>query len=319
MFALGNRRVDMPALIRLTSWGTAAALALTLAVVTSLSATGSRRAGVAVAALTGREEPPRQVAIAQLVPRPSDLEGETRRLNEAIRLLAADRDRLLTRVGSLERNLDDMTGSVSRAAGASKPMPADPEPPALPPVSSLQPAPPKTAAPPLLMPTPVPTAEATVPESFLTTMTASLPGRTRGWPSAHAAVAAAPPGAPATTPVPGRVAATAPAGAATGPADTTRTGSIGTKTEFGVDIGSAGDLDTLQAIWTETKARHGALVNGLRPVVVVREGKAGGTELRLVIGPFSNASAAAKLCAQLGAADILCSAGKFDGQRLALH
>jgi mRNA-degrading endonuclease toxin of MazEF toxin-antitoxin module len=310
MFALRKRRFDIPALMRLTSWGAAAALALTLAVVSSLSATGSRRATVAVAALTGQEEPPRQVAATQLVPRASDLEGETRRLNEAIRLLAADRDRLLTRVGSLERNLDDMTGSVTRTAAAPKTTPADPEPAAAP-ISRQEPTPPKTSA---VASEPGAAPQAAVPESFLTTMPASLPARVRGWPPAsHAAAPGPSVVAPTAAPAASRAATPAPV------ADPTRTGSIGTKTEFGVDIGSAGDLETLQAIWTETKARHGALVNGLRPVVVMREAKAGGTELRLVIGPFSNASAAAKLCATLGAADILCSAGKFEGQRLALH
>jgi mRNA-degrading endonuclease toxin of MazEF toxin-antitoxin module len=332
MFARANRRFDMPVLIRLTSWGTAAALALMLAVVSSISATGSRRASVAVAALTGKEEAPRQVASAQLVPRASDLEGETRRLNEAIRLLAADRDRLATRVGSLERNLDDMTGSVNRTTSPQHPaQAANSEPPALPLVSNLQPAPvtglqpaPKTAAVPVAPP-PAPVRETSVPGSFvpgsfMMSTTASLPpAATRGWPATgHAAAPASASAGPATMPAAVRPATPSAATAAPG-ADPARTGSIGTKTEFGVDIGSASDLETLRAMWAEAKTQHGPLLNGLRPVVVVREGKTGNPELRLIVGPFTNASAAARLCAQLGAADILCSAGKFEGQRLALH
>jgi hypothetical protein len=37
---------------------------------------------------------------------------ETRRLEDAVRKFAADRDRLKERIASLKRNFDDMTGSI---------------------------------------------------------------------------------------------------------------------------------------------------------------------------------------------------------------
>ena len=44
---------------------------------------------------------------------PFDQEAEQRRLSEAIRMLAADRDRLLARVNTLERSVEDVTGSIA--------------------------------------------------------------------------------------------------------------------------------------------------------------------------------------------------------------
>ena len=49
------------------------------------------------------------------VPRDADIERETRRLSDVVRVLISDCDRLLTRIGSLERNLDSMTGSIQAA------------------------------------------------------------------------------------------------------------------------------------------------------------------------------------------------------------
>src|ERR1043165_286879 len=42
-------------------------------------------------------------------------EAEQRRLSEAVRTLAADRDRLMARINTLERSLDDGTGSLPPA------------------------------------------------------------------------------------------------------------------------------------------------------------------------------------------------------------
>ena len=88
------------------------------------------------------------------------------------------------------------------------------------------------------------------------------------------------------------------------------------RTEFGIDIGSGSDLGEVRMLWNAAKARHGQLVSNLRPVVVRRQDRAGDPEYRLVVGPLSNASAAAKLCATLGAADITCSTRPYQGERL---
>lgn len=96
-------------------------------------------------------------------------------------------------------------------------------------------------------------------------------------------------------------------------------GSVATKTEFAADIGGDATFDGLRALWASLKGAHGALFEGLRPVVSVREGtKPGAIELRLLVGPLGNAAAAARLCANLGAAGLACQPTVFDGQRFAL-
>src|SRR6266851_9052174 len=98
-----QRAFNMRALWRLGIWGSSAAAALALAVVAGYSETGSRRLMAATA-------PPAGAAVAQRAPaaatpqpaaRPSETEAETRRLAEAVRALAADRERLAARVGTL--------------------------------------------------------------------------------------------------------------------------------------------------------------------------------------------------------------------------
>jgi hypothetical protein len=90
------------------------------------------------------------------------------------------------------------------------------------------------------------------------------------------------------------------------------------KAEFGIDLGRANSVEGLRQLWNAMKSKHGGALEGLRPVVAVREiARGGGIELRLVAGPLANASAAARLCATLpGAA---CHPTVFDGQRLALR
>jgi hypothetical protein len=96
--------------------------------------------------------------------------------------------------------------------------------------------------------------------------------------------------------------------------------SVATKTEFGVDLGGETTLDGLRTIWMSAKAQHAGLLDGLRPVIAVREnGKMGPVELRLVAGPLANAAAAARLCAALASSGSPCQPTTFDGQRLALR
>ncbi len=93
-----------------------------------------------------------------------------------------------------------------------------------------------------------------------------------------------------------------------------------TKSDFGVDLGSAQTVDGLRMLWTQVKSRHGTLLEGMRPIIVIREpARAGAVELRLVAGPIPSASLAAKLCVAMNAAGALCQPAVFDGQRLALR
>jgi hypothetical protein len=90
------------------------------------------------------------------------------------------------------------------------------------------------------------------------------------------------------------------------------------KPEFGIDLGRANTVEGLRQLWTTMKNRHGGTLEGLRPIVTVREiARPGGVEIRLVAGPLPNAAAAARLCATL--AGVTCHPTVFDGQRLALR
>lgn len=103
-------------------------------------------------------------------------------------------------------------------------------------------------------------------------------------------------------------------------ADAAATGSTATRTEFGIDLGTAATVEGLRNLWTSIKGTQAPLLEGLRPVVAVRDGaKPGALELRLVAGPLANAGVAAKLCAALADAGLTCAPAVFDGQRLALN
>ncbi len=234
-FAPPRRHFGKRDLSRLAGWGLAALGALTLAVYTVSSNIGEDRLILAVAHIRG-VPPPERLARAAAPP-------ATREFAESIRELSSDRDQLLARLDSLERNVGDITGSISRAA-------------APPPLPAVIPSPP-----------PVISAPEAIP---------------------------VPPGQGAEDP-----------GAA--------------KTEFGIDLGRANTLEGLRQLWTATKSKHATALEGLRPLVTMREitRANGGVELRLIAGPVPNASAAARLCASL--AGMACHPTVFDGQRLALR
>ncbi len=93
-----------------------------------------------------------------------------------------------------------------------------------------------------------------------------------------------------------------------------------TRTEFGVDLGGEKSVDGLRARWATLRGNHGATLDGLRPVIAIKEGqKAGTVELRLVAGPVANAAAAARVCARLQTSGVPCVPTVFDGQRLSLR
>jgi hypothetical protein len=108
------------------------------------------------------------------------------------------------------------------------------------------------------------------------------------------------------------------------PAPTTQAGPPASeptaKTEFGVDLGSASSIEGLRVLWNSSRQRHAALLEGLRPIMHLRERpRAAPAELRLVAGPIGNAATAARLCASITAAGAVCQPTLFDGQRLAVR
>jgi hypothetical protein len=259
-------------LVRLGIWAGVATLAVLVAVIAANTETGVHR----IAGLITPDEAPRGARGPNgLATRSFDAELEARRLSDAVRVLAADRDRLLTRVAVLERSLDDVTGSIPSqqpAAAAPKSAPLLPQIPPQVSAPATTPAVPVTA----VAPTPAPAPAPAAPPSRVTVSNEPMSG---------------------------------------GPAQ-----SIATKTDFGIDIGGNASLDGLRVLWTNLKAAQPALLEGLRPVIAIREaGKPGTVELRLVAGPLANAGAAARLCAALTAAGQVCQTTVFDGQRLALQ
>ncbi|MFT4279171.1 MAG: SPOR domain-containing protein [Rhodopseudomonas sp.] len=86
------------------------------------------------------------------------------------------------------------------------------------------------------------------------------------------------------------------------------------RTEFGVDLGSANTVEGLRGLWRKLSKTHKAL-EGLQPIIMIKE-NGNSSQLRLVAGPIGDAAAAAKVCATLGSADRACEASVYDGQRL---
>jgi hypothetical protein len=123
--------------------------------------------------------------------------------------------------------------------------------------------------------------------------------------------AATAPAVPA--PVPAPIAAPAPLAMPPQPA-----AAAVSKPESGLDLGSASTIEALRTAWTAALRRHGALLEGLYPVVQIRERpRPGPVELRLIAGPVPSPAVAARLCAAMAAAGAICAPALFDGQRLA--
>jgi hypothetical protein len=255
-FSPPRRRFDARELSRLATWGLATLAALTLAAYAASSEIGEDRLIVAVASIRG-VPPPERLARA-----PAD--APTRHLAETVRELTADRQQLLARLDSLERNVGDVTSSIARAGN----------PPAASPPSAVTPLP--APVPIVAAPDTTPTPPTPPPDSF-----------------AARAAAIQPPPTPSDDPAP-------------------------VKTEFGIDLGRANTVEGLRQLWAALQGKHGGALEGLRPIVTVREiARQGGIDLRLVAGPLPNAASAARLCATLAGA--ACHPTVFDGQRLALR
>jgi hypothetical protein len=113
-----KRRRDMRALWRLSAWGCAAAVSLAALAITTQTEGGSERLAYALSPGTPRNL---FAEISDLKRRTLEKDAETKRFENQVVTLAADRDRLTTRLASLERNLDDMTGSIKRQSALAPP------------------------------------------------------------------------------------------------------------------------------------------------------------------------------------------------------
>jgi hypothetical protein len=356
--------LDLQPLLRPAAWGAAAFFALAVVIVVGRSGMGEHRASTALASFTGAPAPSADQTLrasgSELVAR-ADAERESRRTAEALRLLAADRDRLSNRIDALERSLEDLTGSIRRQAEPPRPASpvsstsasgaAAPSAAALPVIAgSIRTAespavPRRDELAPVQVMTPKEPAPAPLPPGAPIELIAGTPSGAAAplalaaTPSlAMASAAALPPLAPvagssASAPAPvanlprsGQIALIQAYASATSPVVPPAPASADTgagsaaRTEFAVDLGTAPSVNALRALWEKTRARQPAHLDSLRPLISVRDGQRPGTmELRLIAGPLTNASAAARLCATLVAAGIHCQPAIYDGQRLALR
>ena len=112
--------LDRRALWRLGSWGVGAVGAVVVAVMANQTQLGWKRDQLAATDLSQRAQQIQNVA--------NQTEREARRLASAIDTLNSDRDRLYTRVTSLEQGLDSVTGAIARQISApASPAPAEPQ------------------------------------------------------------------------------------------------------------------------------------------------------------------------------------------------
>ncbi|HWV44005.1 hypothetical protein [Pseudorhodoplanes sp.] len=256
----GNAAADFSAFAHLGLWGGVAASCLLVVALATRTETAQARLAAAYAYFTGHSE----AEDRQAKERRRQIE-DARRMSEAIRSLTEDRDRLIARMAVIERNYEDVTGSIGKLAAA---RPAA-ETPAPSPSATAVVATPSTPPPAVAAPASVP-AQSSASAVF-----------------AHAAVEPQQP--------------------------------VAVKSAFGVDIGGGQSLNVLRNAWDRARRNHAALLDGLQPVIAVRDGRGGHVELRLVAGPIANAADAARLCASLAAAGLSCQPTIYDGQRLALR
>jgi hypothetical protein len=118
--------VTMHGLWRLVVWGSTAATALLIAVLSSRGVVGSQRAAVAASTLgsgTVAIVQPAQTPPPAVVRAIDTQAAETKRLAEAVRDLTADNDELKSRLAVVEHSVDDVTGSIARQAQSPAPPP----------------------------------------------------------------------------------------------------------------------------------------------------------------------------------------------------
>lgn len=217
--------------VRLVGWAGGATLALAALALTLQTETGSDRLQTAFAA----PAPPQAVAKAELLQPAPEKDAETKRLEVLVLALAADRERQSARIASLERNLEDMTGSIKQQVAIA--------------AKSIAPSPPPVPAAPVIMPL----AMAPMSQSAAT----AWPGNNTP-PQAEAPAVEAVPlplerlaALPATEPEPPR------------------------KPEVGIDLGGAVNLDVLNARWVAVKANFGPMLAGLYPRAAERHRQTG--------------------------------------------
>ena len=270
------------ALVRLGGWAGAAILAVALLALTAQTDIGSERLN-SVLAMTS---PQTVVASAE---QPPENDTEIKRLETLVVALTNDRERLHTRIASLERKLEDTTGSINQQqANLAAKVASVTTPPAAPPAPHAPP--PQQQVVPILAPLSMPSTIESV---------ASWPNKAMN----SAATSDA-----ASEPVP-------PTRVASAPVEEPAAAEPPRKPEIGIDLGGAANLDILNARWAAVKANFGPQLAGLYPRAQVSN-HSNSSSYRLLAGPLPNNATAAQICAHFITNRITCRTVRFDGERL---
>ncbi len=329
---------NKPDVTRYVIWGSVAVCAVLATTLTIALAVSTARKPVNVAAkppvkpAAGAPAPANTAAIPQpVVPTKSQTEIEMSKLQDALRALAAERDRLVNRVDQLERNVGDITASIAKEKERPTPPPAPAnartdnsiqpqqgrQSPALPPPR------PDNAPGQMAMQNPqapMRGQQRPMDDEDLSPPPRNAPGNPGSFNNLNARQQIHPPPVPQAPPGANRLQYPQQQATQQNPYSPQSSDSTATRTEFAIDLGGEASIDGLRALWANIRGNHGAALEGLRPLVSVRDGvKQGTVELRLVAGPLANAGAAARACAMLQQKGIPCQTTIFDGQRLALR
>lgn len=103
-----DEQFDRTTLVRLAVWGASAVIMLGAALWAARAELGTKQADAAIVATAPPE------AVTRLEQHADELERDVRQMSDALRILMADRERLMLRIGMIERSLGDLTGSLAR-------------------------------------------------------------------------------------------------------------------------------------------------------------------------------------------------------------
>ncbi len=271
-------------LLRTGAWGLGAALAVATLFVVAQGPAASQRIERTLSGVDEKPTPRLIVADAG-----QGHERSIKALQAKIDDLTRDRDRLVGRIAALERNLEDMTGSIAQgrrtmSAAEAKPVAT----------AAVEPKPPGPGAPsvPALLPKGPIVLDplATPPVGLASILPETQPPREAKSEPEHAA--------------PEHVAALA-------PPEPPKRAPPHAHPEFGIELATAPNMEQLRHRWVSAKANFGPLLAGLSPVAV-RDRHPGSTAVRLVAGPVPNVIAARKLCAQFAALNGNCWPTRID-------
>ena len=329
---------DTSMLWHIAGWGGAATFALAVAALMSTTNIGAQRlqTGLAPAAATtavADGQDPRGVQMTRasdddrtgsiarqrqvVTPKPPATQAaDTARLEAEIRQLAADRDRLKQRVASLERNLDDMTGSIKRelalvASTATATPPAVAAPPTQPPddagradrekmASAKDDAGDETAR--QINAGGKADAKSNVKSEARFASKPEPVKEARAEPAPEAKVNSVP-GLPVITLVP---LPPIKANAAPPPVEDPNNPAIG------IELGGARSMEILKKRWAAVKLNFGPLIEGMHPLVTY-DRRNHAIPYRLKVGPLANGAGAAALCKRFAASRVSCRTTEFVG------